>query len=105
VPDRQQGVASALASTAGGVGAALGLALLVLVVNAGTGGLAGEAARQARADGLADAAFVVAAGIVVMLAVALTLRPGRVPPADVPCPRGVGAVRRARAGGAAPDPR
>jgi MFS family permease len=105
VPDRQQGVASALASTAGGVGAALGLALLVLVVNAGTGGLAGEAARQARADGLADAAFVVAAGIVVMLAVALTLRPGRVPPAGVPCPRGVGAVRRARAGGAALDPR
>jgi MFS family permease len=105
VPDRRQGVASAMASTAGGVGAALGLALLVLVVNAGTGGLAGEAARQARADGLADAAFVVAAGIVVMLAVALTLRPGRVPRADVPCPRGVGAVRRARAGGAAPDPR
>jgi MFS family permease len=105
VPDRQQGVASAMASTAGGVGAAIGLALLVLVVDAGTGGLAGEAARQARADGLADAAFVVAAGIVVMLAVALTLRPGRVPPAGVPCPRGVGAVRRARAGGAALDPR
>jgi EmrB/QacA subfamily drug resistance transporter len=103
VPDRQQGVASAMASTGGGVGAALGLALLVLVVNAGSDGRAGEAARQARADGLADAAFVVAAGIVIMLAVALTLRPGRAPRADVPCPRGVGAFRRGRAGGAASD--
>jgi MFS family permease len=105
VPDRQQGVASAMASTGGGVGAALGLALLVLVVNAGPDGLAGAAARQTRADGLADAAFVVAAGIVVMLAVALTLRPARAPRADVPCPRGVGAFRRARAGGAASNPR
>jgi MFS family permease len=105
VPDRQQGVASALASTGGGVGAALGLALLVLVVNAGTDGLAGEASREARADGLADAAFVVAAGIMVMLAVALTLRPARAAGADVPCPRGVGAVTRGREGGAASDPR
>jgi MFS family permease len=104
VPDRQQGVASAMASTGGGVGAALGLALLVLVVNAGTEGLAGETARHARADGLADAAFVVAAGIVVMIAVALTLRPARAP-RDVPCPRGVGAVTRGRADDAAPAPR
>jgi MFS family permease len=105
VPDRQQGVASAMASTGGGVGAALGLALLVLVVNAGPDVLAGEAARQARADGLADAAFVVAAGILVTLAVALTLRPARTPRANVPCPRGVGVFTRARAGGAASDPR
>ena len=104
VADRHQGVASAMASTGGGVGAALGLALLVLVVNAGTEGLAGETARQARADGLADAAFVVGAGIVVMIAVALTLRPARAP-RDVPCPRGVGAIRRGRADDAAPAPR
>jgi hypothetical protein len=94
-----------MASTAGGVGAALGLAVLVLVVNAGTDGLAGEAARQARADGLADAAFVVAAGIVVMLAVALTLRPARAARPDVPCPRSLRAVMRGREGDAAADPR
>ena len=38
VDDREQGVASGIASTASGVGAAVGLAVLVLVANAGTEG-------------------------------------------------------------------
>jgi hypothetical protein len=74
VPDRAQGVASALTSTAGGVGAAVGLALLVLVANAGTEGLGGEALRHATADGLGDAVLVIAGGIVATLVVALLLR-------------------------------
>jgi predicted MFS family arabinose efflux permease len=60
VPDREQGVASAIVSTASGIGAALGLAGLVLVANA---------------HGLRSAVLVVAAGIAVMVAVALTMRP------------------------------
>ena len=35
VPDREQGIASAIVSTASGIGAAIGLALLVLVANSG----------------------------------------------------------------------
>jgi MFS family permease len=73
VPDRQQGVASGTASTATGVGAAVGLALLVLVANAGTHGLAGTALRLATADGLSAAVLVVAAGIAGTALVALRL--------------------------------
>jgi len=77
VPDREQGVASALASTASGIGAALGLAGLVLVANSGTAGLTGERLRIATAHGLQDAVLVVALGIVLMAVLALTLRPRR----------------------------
>jgi EmrB/QacA subfamily drug resistance transporter len=85
VPDRDQGVASAIASTGSGVGAAVGLAALVLVANAGTGALTGEALRVATADGLGAAVLVVAAGIALtgLLAVGLAPRPRR----EVPCPR------------------
>jgi EmrB/QacA subfamily drug resistance transporter len=72
VSDREQGVASAMASTASGVGAAVGLALLVLVANAGTDGLAGEGLRVAMADGIGAAVLVVAAGIAVAALIALT---------------------------------
>ncbi len=72
-PDREQGVASAIASTGTGVGAALGLALLVLVANAGTDGLQGAALRLATADGLGAAVLVVAAGIAGTVLVALRL--------------------------------
>src|SRR5262245_47042731 len=47
VPDAEQGVASGIASTSTSIGAAVGLAILVLVANSGTGGLAGEPLRVA----------------------------------------------------------
>jgi MFS family permease len=80
VADHEQGVSSGAASTAMQAGAAVGLALLVLVANAGTDGLEGEALRVETADGIAAAAFVVAAGIAAAIAVALAL-PRRAPQA------------------------
>ena len=77
VTDRDQGVASGIVSTASGVGAAVGLAVLVLVANAGTHGLVGEALRIATAEGLRTAVFAVAGGIVVILLIALGFRGSR----------------------------
>lgn len=87
VSDQDQGVASGIANTGGGVGAALGLAVLVLVANAGTGGLEGEALRVATADGLRAAVLVVAAAIAATSAMAMTLAIGRGRLAEAPCPR------------------
>ncbi len=87
VADREQGVASSIASTSTSIGAAVGLALLVLVAQASTDGLAGEALRVATAEGLRSAVLVVAAGIAAIALVALNLRPGPAAPAGVPCPR------------------
>ncbi len=75
VADREQGVASGIASTSTSIGAAVGLALLVLVANAGTDGLAGEPLRIATANGLSAAVLVAAAGIAATALVALNLRP------------------------------
>ncbi len=87
VADRDQGVASAIASTGSGIGAALGLAVLVLVANADTADLDGEALRIATANGLSAAVLAVAAGIAATILVALAL-PSRPPPlAEIPCPR------------------
>lgn len=94
--DREQGVASAIASTSTSVGAAVGLALLVLVAAPGTDGLAGEALRIATADGLSTAVLVIAAAIGVTVLVALNLRPASGPRAETPCPRGLGAPVRLR---------
>jgi EmrB/QacA subfamily drug resistance transporter len=87
VSDRDQGVASAIVSTGSGIGAAVGLAVLVLVANAGTDGRSGEALRLATADGLSAAVLVVAGGIALtgVLALALAPRPKRVD--EAPCPR------------------
>jgi EmrB/QacA subfamily drug resistance transporter len=93
VADREQGVASSIASTSSSVGAAVGLALLVLVANSGTDGLAGGALRTATADGLSAAVLVVAAGIAATALVALNLRPVPHGPAVPPCPRAL-VVRR-----------
>jgi MFS family permease len=76
VSDQDQGVASGIASTGSGVGAAIGLALLVLVANSGTDGLTGEELRVATATGLRTAVLVVAGGIAVTLVLALRLRSG-----------------------------
>jgi EmrB/QacA subfamily drug resistance transporter len=89
VADREQGVASSIASTSSSVGAAVGLAVLVLVANSGTDGLAGEALRTATADGLSAAVLVVAAGIGATALVALNLRPAPQRSAELPCPRGL----------------
>lgn len=82
VADREQGIASGIASTGSGVGAAVGLAVLVLVQTAGLDDLTGEPLRAATADGISTTMFVVAAGILAMLAVALTRCP--TPPAREP---------------------
>ena len=47
VRDREQGVASGIVSTGSGIGAAVGLAILVLVANSETTGLLGEELRVA----------------------------------------------------------
>jgi len=73
VPDHDQGVASGIVSTGSGVGAAIGLAVLVLVANAGTHDLTGEELRVATAAGLRAAVLVAAVGIAVTLLVALNL--------------------------------
>jgi EmrB/QacA subfamily drug resistance transporter len=77
VSDRNQGVASGVVSTASGVGAAVGLAVLVLVANSGTHGLVGEAWRVAAAEGIRVAVFCIAAGIVVTFLIALGFRSTR----------------------------
>jgi hypothetical protein len=96
VPDGDQGVASGIASTSTSVGAALGLAVLVLVANAGTDGRTGEALRTATADGLATAVLVVAAGIAATALVALNLRPGPTTRPEPPCPRRLAVPRPTR---------
>jgi hypothetical protein len=77
VSDREQGIASGIASTGSGVSAAIGLAVLVLVANWRIGGLTGEELRVASADGLSAAVLVIAAGIAVMVLVVLSLSPTR----------------------------
>lgn len=74
VTDREQGVASGVVSTGAGIGAAVGLAMLVLVANSGTQGLLGEQLRIATAEGIGTAVFAIAAGIMATLLVALNLR-------------------------------
>jgi MFS family permease len=88
VSAREQGIGSGMASTGTQVGAAVGLGVLVLIANSGTDGLAGEALRTATADGLRTTVFVVAAGILATMLVALNLRPAEPAPAAVPrrCP-------------------
>jgi MFS family permease len=77
VEDRDQGVASGIASTGSGIGAALGLALLVLIANAATDGVAGEELRIAKAEGIRGAVLAIAAAIVGTLVFALTALPAR----------------------------
>ena len=79
VSDREQGIASGIASTASGVGAAIGLAVLVLVANVGIRGLTGEELRVATVQGLSTAVLVVATGIAVMAIVAVSLAPSSRP--------------------------
>lgn len=84
IPDRQQGIASGIASTGSGAGAAVGLAILVLVATAGLDGLSGEQLRVATADGIRSALFVVAGGIALTFLVAVSRCP--TPPEPHPAP-------------------
>jgi MFS family permease len=84
VPDRDQGIASGIAATGSGIGAAVGLALLVLVATAGLGDLSGEELRVAAADGIRTTLFVVAGGIALTFLVALSRCPS--PPEPTPAP-------------------
>jgi MFS family permease len=74
VSDQDQGVASGFVSTSSGIGATLGLALLVLVANSRAQDLLDEGRRLATAEGIRTAVFVVAGGMA-MLLMALRLRP------------------------------
>ena len=97
VADREQGIASGIASTSTSVGASVGLAALVLVANSGTDGLTGEALRIATADGLSTAVLVVAGGIAAIALIALNLRPSSTICLETPCPRQVAVPASSRA--------
>jgi len=71
VADREQGIASGIVSTSSGVGAAVGLAVLVLIANAGTQGLANEDLRNAMAEGMSHATYAIAGGILLMLLIVM----------------------------------
>ncbi|MFJ3911339.1 MFS transporter [Streptomyces vinaceus] len=86
VPDRDQGTASGIASTGSGMGAAVGLAVLVLIATAGLDGLSGERLRAATADGISTALFVVAGGIALTFLTALTRCPTARGPTPAPVP-------------------
>jgi MFS family permease len=74
VPDHQQGVASGIVSTASGIGAVVGLAVLVLVANVGTEGLTGEPLRIAVSEGIARVTYAIACGVMLMLVIAIRFR-------------------------------
>jgi MFS family permease len=79
VTNREQGIASGIVSTGAGIGAAIGLAILVLVANSGAEGLLGEVLRIATAEGIRTAVFVVAGGILMTLVIGLNVRTIRGP--------------------------
>ena len=63
VAPERQGVGSALVSTGSGLGAAVGLAVLVLLADPGSDVVGADAVRVATADGIRLAVFAIAAGI------------------------------------------
>jgi MFS family permease len=71
VPDRQQGIASGIVSTASGIGAAVGL---VVISNIGTGGLEGEGLGVGMAEGISRVSYSIAFGIMLTLIIAVGFR-------------------------------
>jgi hypothetical protein len=71
VPDRRQGLASGIVTTGSGIGAAAGLAVLVLIANASSRGLDGDALRIATSGGIRTAVLTIAGGIAITLLIAL----------------------------------
>ncbi len=74
VPDQRQGVASGIVSTASGIGAAVGLAVLVIIANLGTEGLRDEPLRVAAAEGISRVAYTIACGVMLMLIIMIGFR-------------------------------
>jgi MFS family permease len=72
---QQQGVASAIVSTGSGIGAAVGLALLVLLADPGTEPVGAEALRIATAHGIQVAVYAIAAAIAVTFVFVLAAYP------------------------------
>jgi hypothetical protein len=64
VDDTEQGVAAAIVSTGAGIGAAVGLAILVLVPKSSSASLMGEELQAAKAAGTRIVVFAIAVGIV-----------------------------------------
>jgi MFS family permease len=72
VPDRRQGVASGIVSTASGVGAAIGLAVLVLIAAVGTNAPTGPTLQAAQ---IARVSYAIAAGVLLTLILVIANRP------------------------------
>ena len=77
VDDTEQGVAAAIVSTGAGIGAAVGLAILVLVATGSEASLIGEQLQVAKAAGTRIVVFAIAGGIVATLVLALSALPAR----------------------------
>jgi len=77
VDDREQGVAAAIVSTGAEIGAAVGLAILVLVATSSRASLSGEELQVAKAAGTRIVVFAIAGGIVATLVLALSALPAR----------------------------
>ncbi|WP_410655440.1 MFS transporter [Amycolatopsis sp. lyj-112] len=71
VAPEEQGVANGMATTTLNLGYAIGLAILIAIANAGVGGLSGEEARIASADGGFIAVLLAAAGMLLGLLITL----------------------------------
>lgn len=71
----RQGVASAIVSTSSGLGAVVGLALLVLLSNHARANLSGQALQAATVDGMRAAVLAIAGGIAATLLYVLAAYP------------------------------
>src|SRR5262249_46321751 len=71
------GVAAAIVSTGAGIGAAVGLAILVLGATSSEASLIGEQLQVAKAAGTRTVVFAIAGGVVATLVLALSALPAR----------------------------
>jgi hypothetical protein len=75
VPDRHQGIASGMVSTSQGIGASLGLAVLVLIANAAGSDMASKSLRVATEQGTARVAYAIAVGMLLTLLIVAAFNP------------------------------
>ncbi|MGW7081702.1 MFS transporter [Streptomyces sp. NPDC054866] len=73
VAPNEQGIANGMASTTLNIGNAIGLAILTVIADAGTGGKAGDALKEATADGEFVVVLLTAAGMLLGLLITLSL--------------------------------